>query len=144
MTTKAQTAKTTKGTTKDESFPETLKQLAEDLSVMVRNDLEAARTEMLDKVKTAGVGAGMLSGSAVTAALTMFSLTILGMVGLSAIMKPWIAVLVVTLFWAAATAVLALMGKDKLREAGPPIPTQTIEQVKEDIQTAKEEIAAAR
>ncbi|GAC1360770.1 MAG: hypothetical protein NVSMB31_20800 [Vulcanimicrobiaceae bacterium] len=144
MMTKAQTAKAAKVTTDEESFPQTLKQLAEDLSVMVRSDLEAARIEMLEKVKTAGLGAGMLSGSAVTAALTMFSLTILGMVGLSAIMKPWIAVLVVTLFWGAATAVLALMGKNKLHEAGPPIPTQTIEKVKDDIEIAKEEIAAAR
>ncbi|PZR55973.1 MAG: hypothetical protein DLM50_09115 [Candidatus Meridianibacter frigidus] len=128
----------------NDSLPQTLKHLAEDLGVLVRKDLESARAEMMEKVKTAGLGAGMLSGSAVTAMLTLFSLTALAMVLLSAVVKLWIAVMLVTLFWAIVTGILALVGKQKIQDAGPPIPEETIAKLKDDIETAKREVESAR
>ncbi|MBV9277888.1 MAG: phage holin family protein [Candidatus Eremiobacteraeota bacterium] len=121
-----------------DSFPEQLKQFAGDIAVIVREDLRSAVDEMTEKAKTAGVGAGMLSGSALTALMTLFSLTALVMIALALAMPAWLAALIVTLLWAIATAALALMGKRKIQEAGPPIPQQTIENVKEDLRAARE------
>jgi hypothetical protein len=52
-------------------------------------------------------------------------------------MRGWLAALIVTLVYAAGAAVLALRGRERLAEAAPPTPEQTIESVKEDVQWAK-------
>ena len=90
-----------------DSFPEQLKQFAGDIAVIVREDLRSAVDEMAEKAKTAGVGAGMLSGSALTAFMTLFSLTALVIISLALAMPAWLAALIVTLLWAIATAALA-------------------------------------
>ena len=122
----------------EQTLPEQLKQLAGDIAILLREDLRSARDEMAEKAKTAGIGAGMLSGSALTALMTLGSLTALLMIALALAMPAWAAALIVTLLWAIATAILALMGKRKIQEAGPPIPERAIENVKEDLRTARE------
>ncbi len=124
----------------DPSLPEAMKDLAENLSALVRADLEAARAEMVEKAKNAGLGAGMLSGSAVTGLLTIICLTGFAAVGLSAIVKVWIAALIVTLFWGIVTAALVLAGKRKLQKVGPPLPQETIAMVKEEVATIRDEL----
>ncbi len=114
-----------------------MKQLSQDVVVLVRNELELAREEMTEKAKSAGAGVGMLSGSAVTGLLTLGALTALLILALSLAVAPWIAALIVTLLWGGVTAVLALSGKKKIQAAGSLLPEQTIENVKEDIAWAK-------
>ena len=58
---------------------------------------------------------------------------------LAEVMALWLAGLIVTIILGAAAAVLALKGRKKIQEAGPPIPEQTIESVKQTIETVKEE-----
>lgn len=99
--------------------------------------MELARREMMEKVKTAGVGAGMLSGSAITGLLTLGSLTALLIVAIGLALPLWLSALIVTAMWAAITAVLALTGKKKIQDAGPLVPEQTIQSVKEDVQWAQ-------
>ncbi len=112
-------------------------QFASDIVSLVRNEIQAARHEMVDKAKAAGVGAGMLSGSALAGFFTLASLTALVMVALSLIIPLWAAMLVVTVLWGATTAILALMGRKKVQEAAPFVPERTIENVKEDVQWAR-------
>lgn len=125
----------------DRSRPEGLaawmKQLSEDLVLIVRTELKSARDEMNEKAKNAGAGVGMLSGSAITGLMTAGSLTALLIIALSLVVAPWLAALIVTLLWAAVTAFLALSGKKKLQEAGSLMPEQTIEHIKEDVAWAK-------
>lgn len=114
-----------------------LKQLSQDLVLLVRKELELARDEMSEKAKSAGAGVGMLSGSALAALMTLGSLTAVGILALSLAVAPWLAALIVAVVWAAVTAVLALSGKKKIQDAGSLLPEQTIENVKEDIAWAK-------
>ncbi len=105
--------------------------------MLVRSELELARQELAEKAKSAGVGAGMLSGSALTGVITLGSLTALLVLAISLVAAPWLAALIVTIMWAAVTAILALAGKRKIQNAGPFLPEQTIENVKEDFQWAR-------
>lgn len=114
-----------------------LKQLSQDLVLLVRKELELARDEMSEKAKSAGAGVGMLSGSALAALMTLGSLTAVGILALSLAVAPWLAALIVAVVWAAVTAALALSGKKKIQDAGSLLPEQTIENVKEDIAWAK-------
>jgi len=120
-----------------EGVAASVKQLAEDLGLLVRNDLELARKEMAEKAKSIGAGAGLLSGSAITGMLTLGALTALLIIAISMALPTWIAALIVTALWAAITAALALVGKKKVQSAGPLVPEQTIQHVKEDVQWAQ-------
>lgn len=114
-----------------------VKQLSEDVVILVRKEMELARRETMEKAKAAGLGAGMLSGSAITGLLTLGSLTALLIIAISLALPLWLSALIVTVMWAAVTAVLALAGKNKIQNAGPLVPEQTIQNVKEDVEWAQ-------
>ncbi len=56
----------------------------------------------------------------------------------------WLAALLVTVVYGAIAAVLALRGRDKVKQAAPPLPEQTIETVKEDVQWIKTQTPSAK
>lgn len=130
--------------TNSKESPTSLSELGSDILTLVRHEMELAKTELGAKIKSAGIGAGMLSASAVTALLTLASLTILVMVVLSLVMPLWAAVLLVTLLWGAITAALALLGKRKVEDAAPFVPEETIENVKEDVAWARRRAKESR
>jgi len=126
-----------------EGIAAAVKQLSQDLALLVRKELELARREMTEKAKSAGVGAGMLSGSAVAGLLTLGSLTALLILAISLALAPWLAALIVTVMWAVVTAVLAISGKSKIQNAGPFVPEQTIQNVREDVEWAQSGVKSA-
>jgi hypothetical protein len=52
-------------------------------------------------------------------------------------MPAWLAALLVAVVYGVIAAVLALRGRDRVKQATPLVPQQTIETVKEDVQWAK-------
>jgi hypothetical protein len=52
-------------------------------------------------------------------------------------MDVWLAALIVAVVYAGVAGVMALLGRQKTREALPPAPEQAIESTKEDVQWAK-------
>ena len=96
-----------------------------------------AKAEVSEKGKKAGVGACMFGGAGVAGLLMLGSLTAFLVLVLHLAMPAWAAALIVTALWGAVAGVLALQGRTKLKEMGKPVPEQTIETVKEDLQWAK-------
>jgi len=125
------------GDLRDQAIGDLLKQLSQETSTLVRQELELAKAEMTVKAKEGGKGAGLLGGAGVAALLLLGSLTATLMAILDTFMDFWVAALIVTLIWGAVAAVLALQGRNKLQEAGPPVPEQTRDSVKEDVEWAK-------
>jgi len=121
---------------------ELVKDLANQTSTLVRQEIKLAQAEVTQKGKLAGKGAGMMAGAAVAALLMLGALTALLIVVLDSFMALWLAVLIVTLLWGVVAAVLAQMGRKALQSATPPVP-QTVETVKEDIQWAKTQTGSA-
>jgi uncharacterized membrane protein YqjE len=121
---------------RDNSIGDLLKQLSQDTSTLVRQEMALARAELTEQGKRAGTGAGMLGGAGVAGLLTLGALTATVIGVLDTAMAFWLAALIVTVVWAAITGVLALQGRNKIKEAGPPAP-QTVETVKEDVRWAK-------
>ena len=122
---------------RDEGIGDLLKQLSQETTTLVRQELELAKAEMTVKAKEGGKGAGLLGGAGVAGLLTLATLTA-ALVGLlDRAMAFWVAALIVGLIWGAVAAVLALQGRNKLQEATPPVPEQTQQSVKEDVQWAK-------
>jgi uncharacterized membrane protein YqjE len=121
---------------REESIGDLLKRLSQDTSTLVKQEMALARAELTEQGKRAGKGAGMLGGAGVAGLLTLGALTATLIGVLDTAMAFWLAALIVTLVWAAVAGVLALQGRNKIKEATPPAP-QTVETVKEDVRWAK-------
>jgi hypothetical protein len=122
---------------REEGIGDLLTRLSRETTTLVRQELDLAKAEMTVKAKEGGKGAGFLGGAGVAGLLTLGTLTA-ALVGLlDRAMAFWVAALIVGLIWGAVAAVLALQGRNKLQEATPPVPEQTQQSVKEDVQWAK-------
>lgn len=120
------------------------KQLSDELSTLVRQELRLAQAEMTEKGKKAGLGIGMFGGAGVVAFLTLQALTACLVALLATAMDVWIAALMITVVYAAGASVLALTGKKQVSEATPPVPEQTAETLKEDVQWAKTQLPSGK
>jgi uncharacterized membrane protein YqjE len=121
-----------------------VKQLSEQTTTLVRKEIELAKVELTEKGKVAGKGAGMFGGAGVVGLLALGTLTAMILALLDKAMDFWIAALIVTAVYGAIAAVLAMSGRDRIKEATPPAPEQTVETVKEDVQWAKSQAKSAR
>lgn len=132
------------GDLRDRPVGELIKQLADETATLVRQELELARAEMTQKGKQAGFGLGMFGGAGVATLLALGALTACVIAALDTGMALWLAALIVAVVYGAIAAVLALVGKERLHEATPPVPEQTQRSVKEDVEWAKTRARSAR
>ena len=92
------------------STGELVKRLSEQVSVLVRDELKLAQLEMTRKGKQAGIGAGMLGGSGLIALYGVACLLACAILGLSRVLEPWLAALIV--------GAALLVGQRRRRAAG--------------------------
>jgi hypothetical protein len=121
----------------DRPLPELMKTLADQTTSLVRQEIDLAKAEFSEKGKKAGQGAGMFGGAGVIGFLALAALTAAAVLGLATALPDWLAALIVGLVYAGVAGVLALQGRNKVQEAGPPVPEQTVETIKEDVEWAK-------
>jgi fatty acid desaturase len=122
---------------RDASAPELVKQLSEQTSRLVRQELELLKAELTIKGKQAGAGAGLFGGAGVFALFAFGALTAAAIAALATAMATWLAALIIAIVWAAIAGVAALTGKKKVEQALPPMPEDSVESVKEDVQWTK-------
>jgi MFS family permease len=125
------------GDLRERPIGELLKQLSEETTRLVRQELDLAKAEVAEKGQQAGKGVGMFGGAGVMGLLALGALTAFFILLLDGAMPNWAAALIVAAVYGAIAGVLALQGRNKVRQATPPIPEQTLETVKEDVQWAK-------
>jgi len=125
---------------REQPMGELFKQLSDDLSTLVRQELKLAQVEMTEKGKKAGIGIGMFGGAGIVALLALGTLTACLVGALATGMDVWLAALIVTVMYGAVAGALALVGKNRVTEATPPVPEQTVESLKEDVQWAKTQL----
>jgi uncharacterized membrane protein YqjE len=121
----------------DASTADLLKHLSEQSSRLVRQEVELAKVELSEKGKRAGVGAGMFCGAGVIALYAVGALTAAIIAALSLAMATWLGALIVAVVYGAVAGVVALMGKKQVEQALPPVPQDSVDSVKEDVQWTK-------
>jgi uncharacterized membrane protein YqjE len=122
---------------RERSIGELLRQLSEQTTRLVHQELELAKAELQQKGKEAGAGAGLFGGAGALGLAALGALTACFILALDAIMPAWLAALIVAVIYGAIAAFLALRGRDKVKQATPLVPEQTIETGKEDVEWAK-------
>jgi fatty acid desaturase len=111
-------------------------ELTEDLSRLMRQELELAKAELRQEATKAGKAAGMLgaAGFAGYMAAVLLSLTLV--FGLAILIGLGWAALVIAALWAIAGFILFTKGRERLRQVSPK-PDRTVETLKEDAEWAR-------
>ena len=125
--------------TRDRDLPaaDLVRQLSDQTSRLIRQEMALARAELTVKGKQAGIGAGLFGGAGVFGLLALGALTATAIAALALAMDTWLAALIVTVVWAVVAGAMALLGKSRVQEALPPMPEDSVESVKEDVQWTK-------
>lgn len=122
----------------DRSVGEIVGDIAKDLSTLMKQELDLAKTEMKQEATKAGKGAGLLGGAGVAGHLALIFLSLFVMFLLSRVMDYDWAALIVAAVWGIVAAVLAMRGKKDLQRVNPSL-EKTQQTLKEDARWAKEQ-----
>jgi hypothetical protein len=122
----------------ERSTGELIKLMSEQVSTLVRDELKLAQLEMTRKGKQAGIGAGMLGGGGVIALYGIGCLIACAIIAISRVLAPWLSALLVGAALLAVAGIAALAGKARLQQATPPVPQDTVQSVKADVDEIKE------
>ena len=118
------------------SLGEIVSDVTQDLTTLIRQEIDLAKTELKEEATKAGKGAGLLGGAGLAGYFAVLFLSTTLMFVLDEFLELWLAALIVTVLWAVATAALAVIGKKRLKDSQPQLP-QTQQTLKEDVQWAK-------
>lgn len=118
------------------SVGEIMGDISRDMSTLVRQEMDLAKTELKQEIAQAGKGAGMFGGAGVAGLLTLLFLSL----ALTYLLDNWMPVelgaLITAALWGVVGAVLAARGRKEMKKADLQLPkTQTT--IKEDIRWAK-------
>ena len=110
--------------------------VTQDLSTLLKQEMELAKTELKQEMTKAGKGAGLLGGAGVAGHMVLLFVSLTLMFLLDNWLPIELAALITTVLWGVIAAVLALTGKKALQESNPQLP-QTQQTLKEDVQWAR-------
>jgi hypothetical protein len=128
----------------ERSLPELLKQLSQETTQLLKQEIELAKAEVGEKGRQAGKGAGLFGGAGVIGLGAVGALTACFILALDTVMPAWLAALIVAVVYGAVAGILALQGRNRIKQAVPPVPEQTVETLKEDVQWAKTQTPSAK
>ena len=121
----------------DRSLSELLSDVTGEIATLFRKEVELARAETSEQVSKAAKAGAMLGAAAVVGFLTLILLAFAAAWGLSEIVPEGVAFLIVGLLFGLVAAVLASAGKKKIGSISP-MPDQTVQTLKADVQVAKD------
>ena len=100
---------------------------------LFRAEIESLKQELVDKLKNAGIGIGLIAAAAAFAVFALLALLAAAVLGLATVLPAWAAALIVGGAILLIAVILLLIGVTTLRKGVPPTPTTTIDSVKRDV-----------
>jgi uncharacterized membrane protein YqjE len=107
------------------------------VSDLIAAEIEQLKAELARKFAALGIGAGLLAGAAVVLLFMVGVLLTAAILALALVMPGWLAALIVAVVLLLIAAVLGLIGYRKLKAAMPPVPTDTINSLKKDLNVVR-------
>lgn len=122
------------GSRQDErSVGQLVHDLTEQTRRLVRTEARLAGRELAVKARRGAQGIGALSVAGVLAAYGGMALLASAILGLSTVLRGWLAALVIGVGLLVIAGMAALAGRSRLRKAMPPAPEDTMARVREDV-----------
>jgi hypothetical protein len=129
---------------RERSIGELFGKLSDETSTLIRQEMALARAELTEKGKEAGKGAGLFGGAGAVGLIGAGAITAGIILLLDLAIAAWLAAIIVGLIYVAVAAFLGLKGRDRIQAATPPVPEQTVDTVKEDVEWAKTRAQSAQ
>lgn len=104
---------------------------------LIEAEISSLKAEIVGKLKAAGIGAGFLVTAGVFAFFATLVLTAAGVLALALVLPAWAAALVVGGALLLLAGLAAAIGVGQLKHGVPPVPSETIESVKEDVRVVR-------
>lgn len=115
------------------STAELVQHASEQVSLLVREELQLARAELAAKGRNAGIGAGLFGGAALVALYGVGALVAAAILGLAQVLAGWLAALAIGVVLLLIGGLLAIIGRLRVRRAVPPVPQGAVRSVRADI-----------
>lgn len=128
----------------EKSLAELLKDLSEQTTNLVHQEVELAKAEMSVKGKLLAAGAALFATAGVLGFLAVAALVACAIAGLSEALPVWLAALIVAVVLGGVAGILALVGKSKTKRGSPPVPEAALESTKEDVEWLKTQAKSAK
>lgn len=114
----------------DSSLGELFSDLSQNVSVLVRQEVELAKAELKDSARTVGKGAGLYAGAGIAGHFVLLFLSAAAMFGISVWVGYGWAALIIGALWAMIGAILASVAKKQLDTVkGMPQTAATIKEI---------------
>ena len=85
----------------------------------------------------------MFGGAGLVALYGVGAIIAAAILGIGTFLEPWIAAVIVGVVLLAVAGILALTGKKRVEQAGPPVPEEALESAKRDVDEVKRAKARA-
>ena len=115
----------------EKTIGELVFEVAEQTTILVRDEIELARTEITEKISTLARSSVVAVAAGVFAFLAFLLLMHAFALGLNSLFfegEPWAGYLVEAVIFIAVVIGAGLFAKKSFEETGPPVPTEAIEQ----------------
>lgn len=130
-------ATTTSGVPSGTPKKRSLLELLTDIPVLVRElvagEIELLKQEMIRKLKALGIGAGLILAAAIVLLGLVGVLLTAAILALALVMPGWLAALLVAALLLIIAVILGLVGYRVLKKGIPPVPSETINGLKKDL-----------
>ena len=103
----------------------------------VKNEIEQFKSELIGKIKHAGIGVGLFAGAGFVAFFLFAVLISAAILAFATIMPDWLAALIVAGILLVIVVILVSVGLRQVKKGVPPAPTETIKSVKKDVLVIK-------
>jgi len=120
------------------SVGELVSRASEQLTTLVRDEMRLAQTELAQKGRRSGVGLGLFGGAGAVAWFGAGALVAAVIFGLSLVVAPWLAAVIVGLALLLIASVLAIIGKREMSQATPVLPEESMQSVRRDVEAVKD------
>lgn len=104
---------------------------------LVQREIELVKTELVSKLKSLGVGAGLIAVALVVLLGMLGVLLTAAILALSLVMPGWLAALLVAAVLLLIAVVLGLIGYRVLMRGVPPVPTEALDSIRRDLRAIK-------
>ncbi|MBN9748383.1 hypothetical protein DMP23_46100 [Amycolatopsis sp. A1MSW2902] len=121
----------------EKSTADLVADLTGEIKHLVQDEFRLAMAELQTKGKRLGLGAGLFGFAGVLALLGGATLIAAAVLALALVVPGWLSALIVGGALLLIAVVAALVGGKEARSAGPVVPEESVERVREDVETMK-------
>jgi len=121
----------------DRSIGQLVQDLSDQTRRLVRDELRLATSELKEKGKHAGIGAGLAGGAGIIALFGGGALIAAAVLALALVLPAWLSALVIGAALLVIGGIAAMIGRRQLKSATPPVPEEAAAGVAKDVQAVR-------